>query len=354
MSVKKGAVDIPILIGAIIIPSVALLASIIFMFGLFGRMVDIVELATIIAYDISALSAVAYSLPAENLKIRYQLPLDCFADDSEILCLNEEVTLRYFGSRLDTINVATFRDINDYFTVGMTTTVHIEEVEGHPPPNIRTEFLNHASLKESVSHIQLTEEEGRFVIEKKRHYTHDTLSSFDVIRSTNPLQRIAEELHRAFKNEEYEITTITIQTPPSYYVCHDVVYDSISNTQNKHLFLNKYTFPTERVTPSFTPEGTIKTSHVEITSIKPNLEGGDFFTLTSLNLNVFNEIFEDIDFKYEDLELMTDCSRIFQFDANCTDSCWNNNCVRRDGIGIEVTITRENNDVTISMVRIDR
>ncbi|MCD6576250.1 MAG: hypothetical protein J7K73_03760 [Nanoarchaeota archaeon] len=72
----KSQVDVALLIGSIIIPSAALLGSLIFAFTLLGPLTDAARLAAVISHDAVTLVDVVYSVPGD-IEVHYKPPSSC-------------------------------------------------------------------------------------------------------------------------------------------------------------------------------------------------------------------------------------------------------------------------------------
>ena len=326
---KKGAVDIAIMIGAIVIPVAALIGALILSFSMIERLTQGVIVAHVIAYDISALAAVAYSVP-EDISIRYNPAFDCenvFIDDVTqqqefyLSCLNDEMQIRKIRIVHGSESTRTFRHPRDtnlkYFNL---ITFEINIPDERPIP---AELHAHGSLKET-SPIHFSDEE--IIIEKTRGSFFDTLDRF--ANTKNPLFEIVDLVNSVCNNEYEGIGSF--QSPPSYYICHE----------GSTIYFKKYIHLPHQVTPPYSSDGAAPQGD--------SLENfGKVIVLQSFDFDKISCAVEIEGIGCNDLEN----EDILKIGYDSVETRYKSEDVVRHGMGIDYSASYSNEEVTLILER---
>lgn len=248
---KKGAVDIAIMIGAIVIPTAALIGSLILAFSMIERLTDAMLVATVVAHDIAALSAVAYSMP-EDVTLFHNPPFDCrymYDYDNHywyLTCLSDQMNISNIHRGIFTKGTRTFRHANDPVNYYAQTNFRIDiPVVGIVVRNFP--YSTYTTLKENTIIYEFDEDLERLKIEKERTTFQDMLITSGVYDEyTEPVLEIVRDIHRACSTAE-DIETKTLRLPPTYYICNPSAYNNIQ--------LKKFILPPDQVTSQYRKDG---------------------------------------------------------------------------------------------------
>ncbi len=267
---KKGAVDIAIMIGAIVIPTAALLGSLILTFGMIEGLTDGVVIATVFAHDIAALSSVAYSVP-EDVTIFYNPPFDCryIGNEPPLLCMDDKMAMSSPALISHDKFTRTFRHPKEEFKYFDYARIMVEI----PDFRIPFEFSSYASLNEPSSRIPMSSvENNRLKISKTRSTMYNSLA----VSHDDPLF----ELVRAVRYGcEGRILSGIISLQPQYYLCNE------GNT----LHLKKHIYLPHEVTPTYARDDE---GHSPRSFVLNKDEGGygDDITIESFDMRRFNDV----------------------------------------------------------------
>ena len=276
---KKGAVDVALMIGAIVIPTAALIGSLILAFSMIERLTDAMLVATVVAHDISALTAVAYSMP-EDITIYHNPPFDCRYIYDEgygewyLSCLSDEMNITLLHRRVFTKTSRTFRYVSDpvnYFAhTAFRIDIPTEDIVVRNFP-----FSTYATFKEGGILYYDIKEEG-LEISKTRRGFQDSLSGETEEDSFFEIIKIVHDVCRT--KEDGEEIVGTVRLPPPYYICAE-----LWGELKGELKLDKFIFSPNKVTPPYSRDG--------ITPQKYVLEEyGECVTLHKFNVNNFENL----------------------------------------------------------------